>query len=174
MVGHGNRAFEVFRRTCPVFLEEISEIHRTEPYVYCQMVAGRDAATFGEGKNSWLTGTAAWTFTAVSQYILGVQPALSGLRIDPCIPAAWKGFSVERRGKSHPGARKRRAGRIGAGYHGITNNPALAHRNTRLSAGILCCLPSVAGLFSPYCENLSLEAMYSSSRKAGVRMPGAL
>ena len=96
MVGHGNRAFEVFRRTCPVFLEEISEIHRTEPYVYCQMVAGRDAATFGEGKNSWLTGTAAWTFTAVSQYILGVQPALSGLRIDPCIPAAWKGFSVER------------------------------------------------------------------------------
>ncbi|MBO6159819.1 MAG: glycosyl transferase, partial [Firmicutes bacterium] len=75
-LGHGNRAFDVFRKTCPVYLEEISEVHRTEPYVYCQMVAGKDAPTFGEGKNSWLTGTAAWTFTAISQYILGIQPTL--------------------------------------------------------------------------------------------------
>ena len=66
VLGHGNRAFEVFRKTCPVYLEEISEVHRTEPYAYCQMVAGKDAPTFGEGKNSWLTGTAAWTFTAIS------------------------------------------------------------------------------------------------------------
>ena len=96
IVGHGNRAFEVFRKTCPVYLEDISEIHRTEPYVYCQMVAGKDAATFGEGKNSWLTGTAAWTFTAISQYILGIQPTLQGLRIDPCIPDTMKGFTLER------------------------------------------------------------------------------
>ena len=96
ILGHGNRAFEVFRKTCPVYLEEISEVHRTEPYAYCQMVAGKDAPTFGEGKNSWLTGTAAWTFTAISQYILGIQPTLQGLRIDPCIPDTVSGYTVQR------------------------------------------------------------------------------
>ena len=96
VLGHGNRAFEVFRKTCPVYLEEISEVHRTEPYAYCQMVAGKDAPTFGEGKNSWLTGTAAWTFTAISQYILGIQPTLKGLKIDPCIPDTVSGYTVQR------------------------------------------------------------------------------
>ena len=96
MIGRGNRAFEVFRKTCPVYLEDISEIHRTEPYVYCQTIAGIDAPTFGEGKNSWLTGTAAWTFTAISQYILGIQPTLGGLRIDPCIPDTVKGYTLNR------------------------------------------------------------------------------
>ena len=96
MLGHGDRAFEVFRKTCPVYLENISDIHRTEPYAYCQMVAGKDAATFGEGKNSWLTGTAAWTFTAVSQYILGIQPTLDGLAVNPCIPSDWNEYTVER------------------------------------------------------------------------------
>ena len=86
MLGHGNRAFEVYRRTCPAYLEELSEIHRTEPYVYSQMVAGKDAPSFGEAKNSWLTGTAAWTFYSISQAILGIQPTLDGLRIDPCLP----------------------------------------------------------------------------------------
>ncbi len=97
MLGHGDRAFEVFRKTCPVYLEDISDIHRTEPYAYCQMVAGRDAATFGEGKNSWLTGTAAWTFTCISQYILGIKPEFDGLRIDPCIPSWLKHFSCIRK-----------------------------------------------------------------------------
>ena len=96
VLGHGNRAFEVFRKTCPVYLEEVSDVHRTEPYAYCQMVAGKDAPTFGEGKNSWLTGTAAWTFTAISQYILGLQPTLQGLRIDPCIPDTVSGYTVQR------------------------------------------------------------------------------
>ncbi len=96
ILGHGDRAFEIFRKTCPVYLEEISEIHRTEPYAYCQMVAGCDAPTFGEGKNSWLTGTAAWTFTCISQYILGIQPTLEGLRIDPCIPSSMDGFQADR------------------------------------------------------------------------------
>ncbi len=95
-LGHGDRAFDVFRKTCPVYLEEISEVHRTEPYVYCQMVAGKDAPTFGEGKNSWLTGTAAWTFTAISQYILGIQPTLKGLSVNPCIPASWEGYTLDR------------------------------------------------------------------------------
>ena len=95
-LGNGNRAFEVFKKTCPVYLEDISEIHRTEPYVYCQMIAGRDAPGFGEGKNSWLTGTAAWTFTCISQYILGICPTLDGLRIDPCIPEEMGGYTAER------------------------------------------------------------------------------
>ena len=77
-------------------MEDISEIRRTEPYAYCQMVAGCDAPSFGEGKNSWLTGTAAWTFTNVSQYILGIRPTMSGLAIDPCLPASIKGFTCER------------------------------------------------------------------------------
>ena len=96
MLGHGNRAFEVFRKTCPIYLEDIGEIHKTEPYVYCQMVAGVDAALPGEGKNSWLTGTAAWTFTAMSQYILGIQPQLDGLMINPCIPDTMDGYTLDR------------------------------------------------------------------------------
>lgn len=96
MLGRGDRAFEVYRKTCPAYLEDISEIHRTEPYVYAQMIAGRDAPRFGEAKNSWLTGTAAWTFYDVSQFILGIRPQFDGLEIDPCIPSAWKGFTVTR------------------------------------------------------------------------------
>ena len=96
VLGHGSRAFEVFKKTCPAYLEDQSEIRRTEPYVYCQMMAGRDAPTHGEGKNSWLTGTAAWTFTCISQYILGIQPTLLGLRINPCIPSDWSGYTCRR------------------------------------------------------------------------------
>ena len=96
VLGHGNRAFEIFKKTCPVYLEDISEIHRTEPYAYCQMIAGKDAPSFGEGKNSWLTGTAAWTFTCISQYILGIQPTLEGLKIDPCIPSDIEKYTVKR------------------------------------------------------------------------------
>ena len=96
VVGHGDRAFEVYRRTSPAYIEDISDIHRTEPYVYSQMVAGKDAPTHGEAKNSWLSGTAAWTFVNVSQYILGVIPTLAGLKIDPCIPHDLPGFTVTR------------------------------------------------------------------------------
>ena len=87
----------MYKRTCPAYTEAISEIHRTEPYVYSQMMAGIDAPSFGEAKNSWLTGTAAWTFLSISQSILGMQPTLSGLRIDPCVPADWKRFTLHRR-----------------------------------------------------------------------------
>ncbi|MBQ7519039.1 MAG: glycosyl transferase, partial [Clostridia bacterium] len=96
-LGHGGRAFEVYRRTCPAYVEQISQIHRTEPYVYSQMVAGRDAPSFGEAKNSWLTGTAAWNFYVISNYILGVKPDWDGLKIDPCIPHAWDGYRISRR-----------------------------------------------------------------------------
>ncbi|MDO4619114.1 MAG: glycosyl transferase [Lachnospiraceae bacterium] len=96
VVGRGDRAWQVYTRTCPAFIEDISEIHRTEPYVYSQMIAGKDAVNFGEAKNSWLTGTAAWTFLNVSQYILGIRPDYDGLIIDPCIPASMDGFEAER------------------------------------------------------------------------------
>lgn len=97
VIGRGERAFEIYRKTCPAYLEDISEIHRTEPYVYAQMVAGRDAKFHGEAKNSWLTGTAAWTFVNISQYILGVAPTHTGLSINPCVPRDFGDFSITRR-----------------------------------------------------------------------------
>ncbi len=96
VVGHGDRAFEIYKKTCPAYIEDISEIHRTEPYVYSQMIAGADAKFFGEAKNSWLTGTAAWTFTNVSQYILGIYPTLNGLCVNPCVPKDFGDFKIER------------------------------------------------------------------------------
>lgn len=95
-IGRGNRAFEIYKKTCPAYIEDISEIHRTEPYVYSQMVAGKDAPKHGEAKNSWLTGTAAWTFVNVSQYILGIQPDFDGLYIDPCIPEELEELKIKR------------------------------------------------------------------------------
>ncbi len=97
MIGRGGRAFEVYRKTCPAYVEEFSEIHRTEPYVYSQMVAGADACTPGEAKNSWLTGTAAWTFVNVSQHILGVYPTHKGLSIDPCVSDGFGDFTLTRK-----------------------------------------------------------------------------
>ncbi len=95
-VGHGDRAFDYYSRISPAYNEDISEIHKTEPYVYAQMVSGRDAPVVGEAKNSWLTGTAAWNFVAISQYILGISPDWDGLKIDPSIPTDWDGFTVRR------------------------------------------------------------------------------
>lgn len=96
VLGRGDRAFEVYQKTCPAYLEEISDIHRTEPYVYAQMIAGKDAPYHGEAKNSWLTGTAAWTFVNISQYILGLYPTHRGLSIDPCVPADFGDFTLTR------------------------------------------------------------------------------
>ena len=110
VVGRGNRAFEVYKKTCPAYIEDISEIHRTEPYVYSQMIAGKDAPKHGEAKNSWLTGTAAWTFVNVSQYILGIRPSFDGLEIDPCICSEMDSFTATRKYR-------------GATYHITVNNP---------------------------------------------------
>lgn len=96
VLGHGNRAFDVYAKIAPAYLEDISEIHRMEPYVYSQMIAGKDAVRHGEAKNSWLTGTAAWNYVAITQAILGVQADFAGLKIDPCIPAAWDGYEITR------------------------------------------------------------------------------
>ncbi len=97
VIGRGDRAFEIYQKTCPAYVEEISEIHRTEPYVYSQMVAGADAKFHGEAKNSWLTGTAAWTFVNISQYILGLYPTHKGLSIDPCVPKDFGDFTLTRK-----------------------------------------------------------------------------
>jgi len=110
VLGHGNRAFDVYKKTCPAYLEDISDIHRTEPYVYSQMIAGKDAPRHGEAKNSWLTGTAAWTFMNVSQHILGIRPDFAGLMIDPCIPSSTKELKITRTFRN-------------AQYHIIIKNP---------------------------------------------------
>ena len=97
MTGDGDAAMDYYQRINPSAREDISEVHRCEPYVYAQMIAGRDAATPGEAKNSWLTGAAAWNFVAITQWILGIRPEHEGLRVDPVVPAAWPGFSANRR-----------------------------------------------------------------------------
>ncbi len=95
-MGRGDKAFDYYTRIAPAYTEEYSEVHRLEPYVYAQMVAGKDAKRFGEAKNSWLTGTASWNFVAISQYILGVKPEYDGLMIDPAIPSGWDGYELRR------------------------------------------------------------------------------
>lgn len=96
VLGRGDRAFEYYSKIAPAYLEDISEIHRMEPYVYSQMIAGKDAVRPGEAKNSWLTGTAAWNFLVISQNILGIKPDYNGLMIDPCIPSKMTGYKVTR------------------------------------------------------------------------------
>jgi cellobiose phosphorylase len=96
VIGRGDRAFDYYKRIAPAYVEEISEIHRTEPYAYSQMVAGRDAVREGEAKNSWLTGTAAWNYVAIAHHMLGVRPELDGLRVAPCIGAEIPSFTVTR------------------------------------------------------------------------------
>ena len=110
VLGRGDQAWEYYKKICPAYLEDLSELHKTEPYVYSQMIAGKDAAKPGEAKNSWLTGTAAWNYYAITQYILGVRPTYNGLLIDPCIPGDWKGYSVTRKFR-------------GAEYHIEVTNP---------------------------------------------------
>jgi cellobiose phosphorylase len=97
MTGAGDRALDYYLRICPSAREDISEVHRCEPYVYAQMIAGRESPTHGEAKNSWLTGTAAWNFVAISQWILGIRAEHDGLRVDPVVPAEWGEFTVTRR-----------------------------------------------------------------------------
>ncbi|HEX6886989.1 MAG TPA: hypothetical protein VF143_02695 [Candidatus Nanopelagicales bacterium] len=96
MVGRGAQAFEHYQRITPAYREEISDVHRLEPYVYAQMIAGKQAVRAGEAKNSWLTGTAAWNFVAVSQYLLGVRPDYDGLVIDPQLGPTVPAFTVRR------------------------------------------------------------------------------
>ncbi|MBR3408520.1 MAG: glycosyl transferase [Paludibacteraceae bacterium] len=94
--GRGNDAWTLYKKIAPAWIED-QDLHKVEPYVYCQMVAGKEAAKPGEGKNSWLTGTAAWNWLVVSQHILGIQPTYEGLRVNPCIPSDMKEYKVTRK-----------------------------------------------------------------------------
>jgi cellobiose phosphorylase len=91
----GNDAWDHYTKICPAWIKD-QQLHKVEPYVYCQMVAGKDAAKPGEGKNSWLTGTAAWNWITITQYILGIKPTYDGIEIDPCIPSTLKEYTVHR------------------------------------------------------------------------------
>jgi cellobiose phosphorylase len=146
MADHPETALDYYMRINPSAREEISEIHRCEPYVYAQMIAGKDAPTHGEAKNSWLTGTAAWNFVAISQWILGIRAEHNGLRIDPSVPAEWGGFTVTRQFR-------------GATYNivvrkspGSTGRVARLVVDGRTIAGNLAPLPASAG------QTLEIEA----------------
>ncbi len=97
VIGRGDNAFDYWAKVSPAYTEDESDIHKMEPYVYSQMIAGKDAKRHGEAKNSWLTGTAGWHFVVISQWILGIQPDFEGLKINPCIPKGWDSYSVVRR-----------------------------------------------------------------------------
>jgi cellobiose phosphorylase len=96
ILGRGDNAFEYYKKICPAYVEERSELHKMEPYIYSQMIAGKEAVIPGEAKNSWLTGTAAWNYVAITQYILGIRPDYDGLIIDPCIPSNWNQIKITR------------------------------------------------------------------------------
>ncbi|WP_075590935.1 GH36-type glycosyl hydrolase domain-containing protein [Labilibacter marinus] len=97
LLGRGEEAWEYYKKIAPAYLEEISDLHRTEPYVYAQMIAGKDAYIPGEAKNSWLTGTASWNFYAITQYILGIRPDYNGLIVDPCLPQSIGEYEFTRK-----------------------------------------------------------------------------
>jgi cellobiose phosphorylase len=96
LVGNGDRAYQYYKQILPSSKNDLADLYEVEPYVYCQNILGKEHPQFGLGRNSWLTGTAAWAFVAISKYILGIQPEYNGLRIDPCIPKDWDGFEVKR------------------------------------------------------------------------------
>ncbi|MFY0628509.1 MAG: hypothetical protein JXR07_19590 [Reichenbachiella sp.] len=96
-IGRGEEAWEYYKKICPAYLEDISDLHKVEPYVYAQMIAGKDAYKPGEAKNSWLSGTASWNFYTITQYILGIKPQYEGLEISPCIPKDWEGYNISRK-----------------------------------------------------------------------------
>ena len=136
LAGNGEAAWDYYRKICPPYLEDISDLHKTEPYVYSQMIAGKDAHTPGQAKNSWLTGTASWNFYAISQFILGIRPDFEGLQINPSIPSAWDGYKITRKFR-------------GATYQIEIRNPA------HVSSGIKEMLlngESLDGNLVPICE----------------------
>jgi cellobiose phosphorylase len=97
MLGHGNRAFRLFRSFMPAAYNDRAEIREIEPYVYCQFTNSPHSPRRGASRLPWLSGSAAWAYFAAAQHILGIRPEVDGLRIDPCIPSHWRSFKVERR-----------------------------------------------------------------------------
>jgi cellobiose phosphorylase len=148
MAGNGEGALDYYMRINPSAREEISEVHRCEPYVYAQMIAGKDAPTHGEAKNSWLSGTAAWNFVAISQWILGIRVEHAGLRIDPVLPADWGEFRVTRefRGATYRIIVRKPKGSVGRVVRLVVDGQAVA--------GNLAPLPAKAG------QAIEVEALF--------------
>ncbi len=139
ILGRGDRAYEYYRQINPASRNDLVEVYECEPYVYPQNILGNEHPQFGLARNSWLSGTASWAYQAGVQHILGLRPEYDGLRLDPCIPAAWDGFEVTRRFR-------------GAVYHIVVHNPDHIHKGiSRLvvdgaeSTGSLIPLPSGSG-----------------------------
>ena len=147
-VGNGEGALDYYLRICPSAREEISDVHRCEPFVYAQMIAGKDAPTPGEAKNSWLSGTAAWNFVAITQWILGVRAEHDGLRIDPVLPADWGEFKVTRefRGATYRITVRKPKGSVGRVVRLVVDGQAVA--------GNLAPLPARAG------QAIEVEALF--------------
>ncbi|HDQ44830.1 MAG TPA: N,N'-diacetylchitobiose phosphorylase, partial [bacterium] len=97
MLGHGDQAYAYLRAYLPAAYNDRAEIREIEPYVVCQSTHGKSSPKHGVSRLPWLSGSATWTVFAISQYILGIRPEYDGLRIDPCIPSDWKGFTARRR-----------------------------------------------------------------------------
>jgi cellobiose phosphorylase len=97
LLGNGGRAYEYYAQINPAARNEDIDRYECEPYVYAQNILGDEHPQFGLGRNSWLSGTASWCYQAATQWILGIRPEYGGLRIDPCIPSDWAGFTVKRR-----------------------------------------------------------------------------
>lgn len=97
LLGRGDKAYDYYKRTAPAFLDHVHQLHRTEPYVYSQMIASPDAQHSGQAKNSWLTGTASWNYVAITQYLLGIKPEHEGLRVNPTIASEIGNFTIQRR-----------------------------------------------------------------------------
>jgi cellobiose phosphorylase len=139
MTGDGDAAFDYYKRINPSAREALGDLHRCEPYVYAQMIAGRDAPTHGEAKNSWLTGTAAWNYVAITQWILGIRPELDGLRIDPVLPSGWPGFTATRRFR-------------GATYQVSARRADTLHSGLDEGAGVLVDGQRIAGTLLPLAQ----------------------
>lgn len=96
VLGRGSRAMKFYDALCPAMQNDRIEVRKSEPYSYCQFVSGRDHTTFGEAHHPFMTGSAGWAYYAATQYLLGVRPEFDSLTVDPCIPADWKEFTVDR------------------------------------------------------------------------------
>ena len=96
ILGRGSRAMKFYDALCPAMQNDKIEVRKAEPYTYCQFISGKDHTTYGEAHHPFMTGSAGWAYYAATQYLLGVRPEFDGLTVDPCIPADWKEFSVDR------------------------------------------------------------------------------
>jgi N,N'-diacetylchitobiose phosphorylase len=117
-LGHGNRAMKYYDSILPYNQNDMIEIRQSEPYSYCQFIMGKDHTAHGRARHPWLTGTAAWFYTAATKYMLGIRPTYKGLEIDPCIPSEWEGFEVKRKWR-------------GAKYDIIVQNPSRVEKGVK-------------------------------------------